>query len=62
MGLWQPGDRILLSTDNASNTAVHDLNPANGENKSASLDYHNRTLHVESITPHSARLVAIRLY
>ena len=41
---------------------VRDLNPTDGEETSASLDYHNRTLHVESIAPQSVRLVAIRLY
>ena len=40
---------------------VRDLNPADGE-ENPSLDYHNRTLHVESIAPQSVRLVAIRLY
>ena len=41
---------------------VRDLNPTDGEEETASLDYHNRTLHVESIAPQSVRLVAIRLY
>ena len=41
---------------------VRDLNPTDGEEATASLDYHNGTLHVESIAPQSVRLVAIRLY
>ena len=35
---------------------VRDLNPTDGEEATASLDYHNRTLHVESIAPQSVRL------